>query len=153
MKIQLLAFIFCKMVKAGLPIKANISPSSTKPIKHYYRPSSGKQLWRISDFVQKELTLSLNGTYRELFKSREPFVSFRFLFNSTIYIIDRSWKSAAFIVHIHNIQQSSYWELKPRFNFDIGIGIEFFFLQNRNFFFQKNSNFSHASHSRRDIDF
>ena len=107
MKIQLLAFIFCKMVKAGFPIKANISPSSTKPIKHYYGPFSGKQLWRISDFVQKELTLSLNGTYRELFKSREPFISFRFLFNSTIYIIDRSWKSAAFIVHIHNIQQSS----------------------------------------------
>ena len=43
------------MVKAGFPIKANISPSSTKPIKHYYRPSSGKQLWRISDFVQRTI--------------------------------------------------------------------------------------------------
>jgi hypothetical protein len=50
------------MVKAGFAIKSNISPSLTKPIKHYYGPFSGKQLWRISHFVQKELALSLNGT-------------------------------------------------------------------------------------------
>ena len=53
MTIQLNTY-FLKMVKAGFAIKSKISTSATKPIKHYYGPFSSKQLWRISDFVQKE---------------------------------------------------------------------------------------------------